>query len=260
MISRLFARRRNAADTAPRRGRLAPGTRLYAIGDVHGRLDLLKQIQDLVGNDMARSPAERVVVVYLGDYIDRGMESRQVVDWLIERPMPATQTVHLMGNHEQSLLRFLGDVTIGPSWMQYGGRETLHSYGVVLDRTISSMTDRLRKAQSELQRRLPAPHRDFMETLGPWYVEGDYLFVHAGLRPGIKLEDQRLADLLWIREEFLESPADHGHIVVHGHTITEAPETLPNRIGIDTGAFMSGRLTCLVLHGDQRTFLQTGPA
>lgn len=258
MISRLFARRRSAADAAPRRGRVAPGKRVYAIGDIHGRLDLLKQIHDLLNHDITRSSADEIVVVYLGDYIDRGLESRQVIDWLIDHPMPASRTVHLMGNHEQSLLRFLGDVSIGPSWMQYGGRETLHSYGIALERSIPSMTERLRRAQGELQQRLPERQRDFLEMLESWHVEDEYLFVHAGVRPGVKLEDQRLSDLLWIREEFLNSGADHGHIVVHGHTITEAPETLPNRIGIDTGAFMTGRLTCLVLQDDKRTFIQTG--
>lgn len=233
------------------------GTRVYAIGDIHGRLDLLRDLHARIRGDAREYPAPRRVLIYVGDYIDRGYESRQTVDYLLGRPMPGFETVHLMGNHERTLLDFLDDASLGPSWLRYGGRETLFSYGIDWDRDLASGEECLLRIQSALQEKLPAAHRQFFSGLKLTHVEGDYLFVHAGVRPGVPIERQTQDDLLWIRDEFLGSGADHGKVVVHGHSIAEAPELLPNRIGIDTGAFATGRLTCLVLEGDRQSFIST---
>jgi serine/threonine protein phosphatase 1 len=251
MFAKLFGSR--AAKPAGVPPRIAAGTRLYAIGDVHGRLDLLCALERLIADDCAAAAATRKIVVYLGDYVDRGNQSREVVDWLIERPLPGFERVLLLGNHEESMLQFLVDVQIGPAWLGFGGAATLLSYGI---KPPSSDRDLIR-VQEELRAKLPARHLAFLRGLPLCHVEGDYYFVHAGIRPGVPLDAQRPADMLWIRDEFLHSRRDFGKIVVHGHTITETPEIRPNRIGIDTGAFASGTLTSLVLQDDTWSFLQT---
>ena len=240
-----------AAATTP------PGTRVYAIGDIHGRLDLLLRLQELIAADAAHSAADRRVLVYIGDYIDRGRNSAGVIDLLLDRPLPGFEIVHLLGNHEDTLLQFPDDMTVGPSWLTYGGVQTLASY--FIDVSPGSWRDEreLRRLQGEIRRRVPRRHVEFMRSLPLTHVEGDYLFVHAGIRPGVPLEAQERDDLLWIRDEFLRSSEDHGKIVVHGHTISERPELLPNRIGIDTGAFHTDRLTGVVLDGTSRAFLHT---
>ena len=234
-----------------------PGTRVYAIGDIHGRLDLLLRLHELIAADAARSRAQRRVLVYIGDYIDRGPDSAGVIDLLLDRPLPGFEIVHLLGNHEDTLLQFPDDITVGPSWLTYGGVQTLVSY--LIDVSPGSRGDEreLRRLQGEVRRRIPRRHVEFMRNLSLTHVEGDYLFVHAGIRPGIPLERQERDDLLWIRDEFLKSSEDHGRIVVHGHTISEAPDQQPNRIGIDTGAFHTGRLTCVALDGTSTAFLHT---
>lgn len=252
MLTRLFGSRRQEAapPDAP------PGSRIYAIGDIHGCLELLRDLHLLIHEDAYRHQAPRNVVVYLGDYIDRGRASRAVIDLLLREPLPGFELVHLRGNHEDTLLRFLEDVTVGPNWLLYGGAETLASYGVQSPVRIND-TAAFRRAQTELAQRLPPAHLSFLRGLPLSHTEGDYLFVHAGLRPGVPLETQQAEDLMWIRDEFLRSNADFGKIVVHGHTITETPDVQRNRIGIDTGAFATGRLTCLVLQGTEWSFLQT---
>jgi serine/threonine protein phosphatase 1 len=251
MFTKLFGPR--APKTASVLPRVADGTRVYAVGDIHGRVDLLREIDRRIQGDAAAAPSARKVVVYLGDYVDRGEHSREVIDWLIDHPLPGFERVHLLGNHEDSMLRFLTDVQIGPAWLTYGGGATLHSYGV---KPPASDRDLVR-AQAELRDRLPPRHLAFLRELSLSHVEGDFCFVHAGIKPGVPLEAQALEDMLWIRDEFLGSRVDFGKIVVHGHTITDAPEVKRNRIGIDTGAFASGKLTCLVLDGESWSFLQT---
>jgi serine/threonine protein phosphatase 1 len=234
--------------------RIDPATRLYAVGDIHGCDDLLAAMHDLIWNDARGHDAVRKLVVYLGDYVDRGPASCAVIGRLLDETLPGFEAVHLLGNHEDGMLQFLIDARIGPHWLAYGGAATLRSYGVE-----PPQTDRdLPLVQEELRARLPARHLAFLRRLRLSHVEGDYLFVHAGIRPGIALDDQRPEDLLWIREEFLQSTRDFGKIVVHGHTIVDEPERRANRIGIDTGAFASGILTALVLQGEQVGFLQTG--
>jgi len=235
-----------------------PGTRLYAIGDIHGRLDLLGRLLELIKADAAANPAARQAVVYLGDYIDRGPESKGVIDLLLSRPMRAAgfEEIHVMGNHEDILLQFLADVRCGPHWFAYGGMDTLSSYGVRPPGLMAVEADLLR-AQADLKGKVPPTHLDFLRHMKLSHEEGDYLFVHAGLRPGVKLDEQIGQDMMWIRDEFLHSDADFGRVVVHGHTIAETPQVKPNRIGVDTGAYATGVLTCVVLEGTGRRFIQT---
>lgn len=253
MMRHLFRARAAATRPPPR----APeGSRVYAIGDIHGCAGLLRRLHEAVRADAESAVGLRKVVVYLGDYIDRGLESRQVIDMLTREPLEGFERVYLMGNHDLWMLEFLDDPAAGPGWLFNGGNATLLSYGVGQGEALGAPA-RLAALQAQLRAALPAAHRDFLAALRPMHVEGDYLFVHAGVRPGVPLDAQSNDDLFWIRDPFLDSDADFGKVVVHGHTIAEAPEILPNRIGIDTGAFATGRLTCLVLEGTQQRFLQT---
>jgi serine/threonine protein phosphatase 1 len=228
--------------------------RVYAIGDVHGRADLLTALHAKIEADASRAPQPRKHVIYLGDYIDRGPSSREVVEMLLSRPLAGVSATHLLGNHEAMLLQFLDDVACGPEWLAFGGLETLLSYAVSIAGT-GRYEERLPAAQQSLRQRLPEAHRRFLAGLPRSIVLGDYMFVHAGVRPGVTLERQSDTDLIWIRREFLESTVFHGKVIVHGHSFRTEPEILPNRIGIDTGAYATGRLTCLVLEGDEIRFL-----
>jgi len=249
-----------AAEDAPATGTQSPvvpaGTRLYVVGDVHGCIELLIEMHRLILADAAEHEAARRVVVYLGDYIDRGPDSKGVVDLLIETPLPGFESIHLKGNHEQALLDFLGDITIGPDWFSFGGNQTFASYGLEPPEHIFD-AEALLAAQAALLTTLPEAHLGFYRGLRLGHFEGDFLMVHAGLRPGVPLDAQIESDLLWIREPFLGCADDFGFIVVHGHTIAVYPEIRSNRIGIDTGAFHTGRLTCLVLQDAAVEFLQT---
>jgi serine/threonine protein phosphatase 1 len=230
------------------------GVRLYAVGDIHGRADLLDDLHGQIAGDAERAPGRRRVVVYLGDYVDRGPDSQGVVEGLIERPLPGFECVQLKGNHEAFLLAFIDDAEAGDAWMMNGGESTLASYGVD---TVGYGDDALERARLAFIRALPSSHLDFFRGLALTFDAGDYLFVHAGIRPGVGLRRQKDVDLMWIRDDFLESDADFGHVVVHGHSIRPEPDIRPNRIGIDTGAHSSGRLTCLVLEAGTRRFLHT---
>jgi serine/threonine protein phosphatase 1 len=234
---------------------LPAGRRLYCIGDIHGRLDLLDELHDMIRADAGGYGGSKGIV-YLGDYIDRGAQSKQVLDLLIEQPMDDFDVVHLLGNHEQAMVDFLSQPQSAAAWLNFGGQVTLLSYGVGLGRLqMSRQVDLLR---DELEAKLPPSHLEFIGSCRLLYTEGSYCFAHAGIRPGIPPDEQVAEDLLWIREEFTRSRADHGYIIVHGHSISEEVELLPNRIGIDTGAFYSGMLTALVLEGGEQRLLQTG--
>lgn len=264
MVLRLFKPDRRPQ---PVHAQVPAGRRVYVIGDIHGRADLLADLHRRILENAAKhrpsGPGEperertELVAVYLGDYVDRGMESRQVIDMLLARPLPGFRAVHLLGNHEQAMLDFQEDPSIGPAWMQYGGAATLFSYGINVQARLPAGVERLAHLSAELKRTLPQRHLAFLRSLALMHEEGDYLFVHAGIRPGVPLDRQDRDDLLQIRDEFLGSDLSHGKIVVHGHTITERPDVRHNRIGIDTGAFATGRLTCLVLEGTSRALLQT---
>jgi serine/threonine protein phosphatase 1 len=236
--------------------RLGPGDRVYAIGDVHGRSDLLDRLYRLIRLDADNEPPGRRVVVHLGDYVDRGPDSRGVIERVMAPPLPGFQPVALIGNHDFMMRAFLADPRqVGPGWMMNGAAATLASYGVDPPQRIEG--GELERAARDLDAALPARHRAFLDRLAPLYRDDRFLFVHAGIRPGIAPEAQTLDDLIWIREEFLDSPADHGAIVVHGHSITREPDFRPNRIGIDTGAYRSGRLTALRLGDGVTKILQT---
>lgn len=236
--------------------RMPRGIRIYAIGDVHGRADLLTSLLDEIRQDAGRTPGYTDYLVYLGDYVDRGLQSRQVLDLVSAPPPPGFGTIHLRGNHEQAMLDFLEDETAGVDWLRFGGVQTLFSYGVHLpEHGVDAMV--LAEARRRLAAALPRAHLSFLTHLRYSLAIGDYFFVHAGIRPGVPLDRQTPDDMLWIREAFLASTADHGKVVVHGHTITDEPDMRSNRIGIDTGAYASGRLTCLVLEEDRRRFLFT---
>ncbi len=228
--------------------------RLYCIGDIHGRLDLLQEVHEKIATDAIDFNGSKVLV-YLGDYVDRGIQSKQVVDCLLVDNFPEFEKVFLLGNHEQVLLQFLlgNDPAIAHDWFKFGGLSTLSSYGVNV-RGIPTTKD-LERLRTEFSAKLPAAHVDFFAGLTLSYEIGGYFFVHAGIKPNVKLNRQRSEDLLWIREEFLESDLFHGKVVVHGHTVTEEPEIRHNRIGLDTGAYASGRLTCAVFENVSCQFL-----
>ena len=226
--------------------------RLYVIGDIHGRADLLDRMSAGIARDLNSRPIDDALTVTLGDYIDRGPDSRGVLDRLARNPF-ATDYVALRGNHEALLETFLRDPATADHWRRLGGLETLHSYGVDVGPLMRGRN--YETAARALLAAMPPEHFDFLASLcGPLTV-GRYFLCHAGVRPGVPLERQSEDDLLWIRDEFLDSKTDFGKIVVHGHTPTEEPEHLPNRINVDTGAFMTGRLTCAVLEGAQVRFL-----
>jgi len=234
-----------------------PDTRVYAIGDIHGRLDLLRRLRALIIDDLARAPVARPVVVYLGDYVDRGPASREVIEALIADPMAGATEIHLKGNHEDLLLRFHDSGDLGETWLMNGGGATLASYGVEAADDPFDALWRLDELRSELRQRLPARHLAFLRGLALDHREGGYMFVHAGVRPGVALAAQSAEDRIWIRDEFLSSDADFGAFIVHGHTPRPAPVAKENRIGIDTMAYRSGTLTCLALEGAKRRFITT---
>jgi serine/threonine protein phosphatase 1 len=254
MKSRLFGQRQRKTEPVLR---AAPaGTRIYAVGDIHGSLVPLRLLRDAIREHAKAHPIERQCLIYLGDYIDRGYDSRAVLDILINDPLPGFEHVFLKGNHEEGMLRFLADGSNALFWVAYGGIATMFSYGVKPPDPATDEGEVIR-AREELGKQLPPEHRDFLAGLERYRIEGDYLFVHAGIRPGVPMEEQREEDLLWIRDEFLNSNQDFGKLVVHGHSISREPEVRSNRIGIDTGAFASGTLTCLVLEGTKQELITT---
>jgi len=230
--------------------------RIYCIGDIHGRADLLDQLHKIIQSD-AKNHKGKNIIVYVGDYIDRGEQSCQVIDILLSHPLKDFDHVFLRGNHERAMLDFIDYPGAAAAWLTFGGKEALNSYGIPLAH-IPSM-QHVGELAKKLDETLPDTHRHFLlETCMDSWQCGSYYFVHAGIRPGVPLEEQTQEDKLWIRDEFLGSTISHGAIVVHGHSITQIPEILPNRIGIDTGAYATGVLTCLVLEGKEQRLLQTG--
>jgi serine/threonine protein phosphatase 1 len=218
-------------------------TRIYAVGDIHGRADLLTETIVRIDEDIRRRPIQHVVEIYLGDYIDRGPDSKAVIDQLAVR-MVENHAVCLRGNHEALMEEFLRDAGAFPHWRQLGALQTLASYGVHPrgDETPADLRHRFLTV-------FPRLHELFLRRLHYGYCCGDFMFVHAGIRPGIPIERQDLNDLLWIRHEFLNSSEDHGRFIVHGHTPVPHPDIRDNRIDIDTGAWKSGTLTCIAIEG-----------
>jgi serine/threonine protein phosphatase 1 len=233
----------------------ARGYRAYVIGDVHGRLDLLEQLLAQIERDRTERPPGRVLLVFLGDLIDRGPHSAQVVERLRNYSAPGVRTVFLLGNHEDVLLRILdGDASLIPSWLRFGGSESLESYGAD-PRKIARSADA--EALRLIREAIPVEQVEFLKSLADTCRFGDYLFVHAGIRPGVPIDEQLQSDLRWIREPFLLDETDHGCVVVHGHTISPEVEERANRIGIDTGAYRTGVLTALAIDGPERWYLDT---
>ena len=230
------------------------GMRLYIIGDIHGRSDLLDQMVGKIRNDIAHHGETDCLTVTLGDYVDRGRDSRGVLERLSHNPFP-TRYIGLKGNHEVLLETFLRNPAIGSQWRHLGGLQTLQSYGVSIQEVIRGRG--FEEAAHALRAAIPQHHLQFLSALEPSITIGRYYLCHAGVRPGIPLAKQSVEDLLWIRDEFLNSEASFEKLIIHGHTPHEMPEIRPNRINLDTGAFATGRLTCLVIEAEQSRFIFT---
>lgn len=248
---------RAAAKTAASTG----GRLVYAVGDIHGRLDLLDALLDIIAADVAAlAPRERPVLVFVGDYIDRGPASKTVIDRLIRLKQVSDggfgfEVRALMGNHEQTLLQFLESSEVGPSWAEFGGGETLASYGVVRPPGRGDV-DSWRAVQERFRENLPAEHLALLRGLELSARYGDYLFVHAGVRPGVPWDLQEPEDLLWIRNDFLSLPHRLDCVVVHGHTPDNEPFVGRDRINVDTGAYATGVLTAVRLTESPPAVLQ----
>jgi serine/threonine protein phosphatase 1 len=247
-----FAPRRQSGPVGAR------GWRAYGVGDVHGRLDLLEQLLEKIHEDIAKRPPRKVLLVFVGDLIDRGPHSAQVIERLRTYRDPAIRTVFLLGNHEEVLLRILsGEADLISKWRWFGGTECLQSYGVDTSKLIGASDE---DALEVIRQAIPEQHVKFLESFDDSCRFGDYLFVHAGIRPGVEIDQQRQSDLRWIREPFLFDDTDHGFVVVHGHTIRPEVEVRANRIGIDTGAYRSGVLSALAIEGAESWLLDTRSA
>jgi serine/threonine protein phosphatase 1 len=247
---------RSAAKKSEAAKRHVPdGMRVYAVGDVHGRDDLLAEMAGRIEEDLGKELPCEALTVFLGDYVDRGPSSSKVVERLCCSVWP-TPLVTLAGNHEDLLRAFLEDERVLDRWRALGGLETIHSYGIDVGQAMKGRD--FRALQAAFAASLPDSHRRFLAQLQASFTTGDYFFCHAGVKPGVPLDRQERSDLLNIRTPFLTSEAEHGKLVVHGHTPSTTAEIRPNRIGIDTGAYLTGCLTCIVLEKDERRFLQTG--
>jgi serine/threonine protein phosphatase 1 len=227
---------------------------LYIIGDIHGRSDLLDRIVDEICRDIEKYGRRECLTITLGDYVDRGPDSRGVIERLSHNPFP-NWYVPLRGNHEVLFETFLRDPSIANDWRSFGGLETLHSYGVPVDDVMRGKG--FEEAARALSGAVPEQHLAFLASLRNSITIGEYFFCHAGVRPGVPLDRQNVDDLFWIRDEFLKSKQAFGKMVIHGHSPNEWPEVMPNRVNIDTGAFATGRLTCLVIEGGRGRFLFT---
>jgi serine/threonine protein phosphatase 1 len=233
---------------------LPAGLRIYAVGDIHGRLDLLNELLAQINSDIGLRPTARPVYVFLGDYIDRGPSSRETIDRLIEHGA-THESVFLKGNHELIAIKCLSDRGLFDQWLRLGGLETLVSYGVPAETLANGK--QIAELQSAFHSALPQTHFRFFRDLQNSFACGVFFFAHAGVKPNVELSRQKENDLLWIRGEFLSSKDDFGKIVVHGHTPTREIEVRPNRINIDTGAFATGRLTCLAIEGETLSVIDT---
>lgn len=232
--------------TSPTRDRYAaPPPTIYAIGDVHGCLVQLKILEQAIVADASAFEGEKWIVM-LGDYIDRGPDSAGVVDHLI-KPLPdGLRRLCLAGNHEIAMLDFLKDPTRNAGWLEFGGAETLASYGIEENLLNGSRAAR-RWMRDSLDRHVPEDHRAFLCSLPVLIETPQHIFVHAGLRPAVALEDQDVSDLLWIRDDFTETYREFGKLVVHGHTPRPEPLVTASRIALDTGAYLTGRLAAVRL-------------
>lgn len=258
MLSKLFRSRTQV--TAPAVPAVPDGTVVWAVGDIHGRLDLLQPLVEAIVADPRDRAATRRVVVFLGDYIDRGPDSRGVLRLLAG--LSADQGVEwrfLKGNHEQAMLGFLDDPSAGPKWCEYGGDNALRSFGLRVP-DLAHRTEAWARVAADLRHKLTARETEFLEKLELSFTEGDYFFTHAGARPGVALDRQSPGDLMWIRQPFLDSRTTFEQVVVHGHTPTPRVHADHRRIGMDTKAYHSGVLSAVRLERHERSLLQAiGP-
>ncbi len=231
---------------------LPPGLRIYAVGDVHGRDDALADVFARIDRDLVERPTLRTVQVLLGDYVDRGPATRGVLERLLKRE-EEHEVLLLKGNHETFFMDFFDDPSVLDVWRQHGGLQALISYG--LKPSLKPGATERRELSEAFAQAVPAAHRKLLARLPLTYRCGDFLFVHAGIRPGVAIADQKEEDLLWIREDFLLHEREFEKIVVHGHTPVREPEVRSNRINLDTGAYATGRLACLVIEGDRIRFI-----
>jgi serine/threonine protein phosphatase 1 len=236
------------------KARAPEGQRLYAVGDIHGRADLLGRLAQRIGDDLRQRPCDASATVFLGDYVDRGPDSRGVIERLAARDFP-TPIVTLRGNHEDELLRFIDDPAMLDQWVAFGGLTALHSYGV--DAGAEMARGGAAAVHAAFLARLPDAHLRFLEETDFSAEFGDYFFCHAGVRPNVPLEKQDPGDLMWIRYEFLNYRGSFGKVIVHGHTPHAHAEDRDNRINLDTMAYRSGRLTAVALEGEARRFIDT---
>lgn len=236
------------------------GQCIYAIGDVHGRCDLLTQLLDKIDADRVDLPNDtEIILIFLGDYIDRGLQSRQVIELLMGERLQAYTPIFLMGNHEEALLRFRGEASFGNEWARFGGGETLYSYGVQPpSAAMAKSSETWQSTWSRFNEVFPSQHLDFFQSMKHYVTIGDYFFVHAGLRPNVPIEDQTVDDMLWIRDEFLSADEAFPYLIVHGHTPTQVPFIDNRRMGLDTGAFSSGVLTAAKFFGTDIAVIKTG--
>lgn len=252
MLGSVFNRRRPMVETVHTAASVPPGRRVYVVGDIHGRSDLLDRLASRIEVDLRHGGFDEVSTIFLGDYIDRGIDSAGVTERLCAGGFP-TSIIALRGNHEEMLMSFLGDERVLDGWRRVGGLETLVSYKV--DVTEVMRGREYAAARASLRCNLPSRHLAFFERTLLSCSIGGYFFCHAGIRPGVPLTQQDERDLLWIRGEFVSFSGPFEKIIVHGHTPVREPEVTSNRICIDTGAYATGRLTCLVLEGEERRFL-----
>jgi serine/threonine protein phosphatase 1 len=231
------------------------GRRVYAVGDIHGCSHLLGCLLDSLRSDLEAYPSPKPLFVFLGDYIDRGPQSRGTLDRLMDHAANF-ESIFIRGNHESMILGALFDRSKFEQWLHFGGIPTLLSYGMEPD-FIENNKSKLAALQSAFQQIFPGEHYRFLRGMTDSFALGDYFFAHAGARPGVALASQRTSDLHWIREDFLSSTFDYGRIIVHGHTPVDSIDVRANRINIDTGAFATGRLTCLVIDHDGLAAIDT---
>ena len=248
--------KRRSAVQAPRSPRVPAGTVVWAIGDIHGRHDLLRPLVEAIRADLRATDAQKKVVIFLGDYVDRGPDSREVIRYLAALPAgDGVEWRFLKGNHEETMVKFLEDPMVGVQWCEYGGEATLRAYGL-RPPDMKHRAEAWRRLSTDLDHKLGADERAFLANLELQVSIGDYFFAHAGARPGLPLDRQSAGDLLWIRSSFLRSDVEFEKVVVHGHTPAAEVHADRRRIGIDTRAYESGMLTALKLQGGERRILQ----
>jgi serine/threonine protein phosphatase 1 len=256
MLRRLFSSRDRRSSRGAPPGSVNPGCRFYAIGDIHGRLDLLERLLARIDEDHAARGAMPRTLVFLGDLIDRGPKSAQVVERLRLLAEAEPSTRFLLGNHEEVMLKALdGDQAALPFFLRIGGKETVLSYGIDEDSYLRADYPTILELMRQV---VPQAHIDFLNGFENIIVEGDYAFVHAGVQPKLPLGEQKPDTLRWIRQGFVDYNGTLEKIIVHGHTISEEVEETPCRIGIDTGAYITGRLTAMGFEGGERWTIQTG--